>query len=282
MEKFYRHRLPRRRPDAERGRARRDASRRSSTTAATPRAVPRRSRPASANLDPPPRDHPRVRPQRRRRGQPLPGRHRRGDRADPRDRARERRLRGRGERGVVKGGEGAAALAEAVVAATEQPSNFAPVYPLDDSIERKIEAIATRVYGARRDPPSAGRAQEDRASSSASASTSSRSAWRRRISPSRTTRRSRTRRPASPSRCGTSARTPGPAGSSRSAATCRRCRARQDAGRGQRRHRRRGKDRWALLSARRPGVVPRRLEGLRRALRRRRSRAATSTSRAPS
>src|SRR5438874_983303 len=48
---------------------------------------------------------------------------------------------------VVKGGEGAAALAEAVVKATEQPSSFAPVYPLDDSIERKIEAIVTRVYG---------------------------------------------------------------------------------------------------------------------------------------
>src|SRR5436305_5364203 len=48
---------------------------------------------------------------------------------------------------VVKGGEGAAALAEAVVRATEQPSSFSPVYPLDDSIERKIEAIVTRVYG---------------------------------------------------------------------------------------------------------------------------------------
>ena len=48
---------------------------------------------------------------------------------------------------VVKGGEGAAALAEAVVKATEQPSSFAPVYPLEDSIEHKIEAIVTRVYG---------------------------------------------------------------------------------------------------------------------------------------
>jgi formate--tetrahydrofolate ligase len=48
---------------------------------------------------------------------------------------------------VVKGGKGAAALAEAVVKATEEPSSFAPVYPLDDSIERKIEAIVTRVYG---------------------------------------------------------------------------------------------------------------------------------------
>jgi len=50
--------------------------------------------------------------------------------------------------GVARGGEGAAALAEAVVAATEQPSNFKPLYPLEDSIEAKIEAIATRVYGA--------------------------------------------------------------------------------------------------------------------------------------
>ena len=49
---------------------------------------------------------------------------------------------------VARGGEGATALAEAVVAATEQPSSFAPIYPLEDAIERKIEAIATRVYGA--------------------------------------------------------------------------------------------------------------------------------------
>jgi len=49
---------------------------------------------------------------------------------------------------VARGGEGATALAEAVVAATEAPSSFAPVYPLEESIERKIEAIATRVYGA--------------------------------------------------------------------------------------------------------------------------------------
>jgi len=49
---------------------------------------------------------------------------------------------------VARGGEGATALAEAVVAAAEQPSSFAPIYPLEDTIERKIEAIATRVYGA--------------------------------------------------------------------------------------------------------------------------------------
>jgi formate--tetrahydrofolate ligase len=50
--------------------------------------------------------------------------------------------------GVARGGPGATALAEAVVAATEEPSSFAPVYPLDATIERKIEAIATHVYGA--------------------------------------------------------------------------------------------------------------------------------------
>jgi formate--tetrahydrofolate ligase len=49
---------------------------------------------------------------------------------------------------VARGGKGATALAEAVVAATEQPSSFAPIYPLETTIERKIEAIATRVYGA--------------------------------------------------------------------------------------------------------------------------------------
>ena len=49
---------------------------------------------------------------------------------------------------VAKGGEGAAKLAEAVVRATEEPSSYAPIYPLEETIEKKIEAIATRVYGA--------------------------------------------------------------------------------------------------------------------------------------
>ncbi len=49
---------------------------------------------------------------------------------------------------VVRGGEGAAALAQAVVAATEQESRFAPVYDLDAPIADKIETIAKRVYGA--------------------------------------------------------------------------------------------------------------------------------------
>jgi formate--tetrahydrofolate ligase len=50
--------------------------------------------------------------------------------------------------GVARGGPGATALAEAVAAATEEPSSFAPIYPLEAPIERKIEAIATHVYGA--------------------------------------------------------------------------------------------------------------------------------------
>jgi formyltetrahydrofolate synthetase len=47
-----------------------------------------------------------------------------------------------------RGGAGAAALAEAVVDATNQPNGFSHTYPLDASIKEKIEAVATRVYGA--------------------------------------------------------------------------------------------------------------------------------------
>ncbi|GAB4437419.1 MAG: formate--tetrahydrofolate ligase [Anaerolineae bacterium] len=46
------------------------------------------------------------------------------------------------------GGKGAAALAEAVVAACEQPSNFQFLYPLEWSIKQKIEHIAKEIYGA--------------------------------------------------------------------------------------------------------------------------------------
>jgi formyltetrahydrofolate synthetase len=48
----------------------------------------------------------------------------------------------------AKGGEGGAALAEAVVKACEKPSSFQFLYPLDIPIKDKIEAIATKVYGA--------------------------------------------------------------------------------------------------------------------------------------
>ncbi len=46
------------------------------------------------------------------------------------------------------GGRGAKALAEAVVAACEQPGNFQFLYPLDWPIKRKIEHIAKTIYGA--------------------------------------------------------------------------------------------------------------------------------------
>jgi formate--tetrahydrofolate ligase len=47
-----------------------------------------------------------------------------------------------------RGGEGAAALAEAVADAAEQPSSFSPIYDLDAPIPDKVEAICKRVYGA--------------------------------------------------------------------------------------------------------------------------------------
>jgi formyltetrahydrofolate synthetase len=50
--------------------------------------------------------------------------------------------------GFEHGGKGAAALAEAVAAAADQPSSFDYLYPLDAPIEQKIETIAKRVYGA--------------------------------------------------------------------------------------------------------------------------------------
>ena len=47
-----------------------------------------------------------------------------------------------------QGGKGATALAEAVVAAADEPNDFRFAYPLDAPIEDKIRAIATQVYGA--------------------------------------------------------------------------------------------------------------------------------------
>ncbi|MGR3310636.1 MAG: formate--tetrahydrofolate ligase [Candidatus Brocadiales bacterium] len=48
-----------------------------------------------------------------------------------------------------KGGEGGREFAKAVVAAAEKKSNFKFLYELDWSIEKKIEAIATKTYGAK-------------------------------------------------------------------------------------------------------------------------------------
>lgn len=48
----------------------------------------------------------------------------------------------------AEGGAGAAELAEAVVQAAQRPSDFNFLYPLEISIKQRIEAIATRIYGA--------------------------------------------------------------------------------------------------------------------------------------
>lgn len=46
------------------------------------------------------------------------------------------------------GGAGAKALAESVVKACEQPTDFKFTYPLELSIKEKIEKIAVDLYGA--------------------------------------------------------------------------------------------------------------------------------------
>ena len=51
--------------------------------------------------------------------------------------------------GFVRGGAGAADLANAVVEACEQPNTFKPLYDDDEPIQDKIEAVAKRVYGAK-------------------------------------------------------------------------------------------------------------------------------------
>jgi formate--tetrahydrofolate ligase len=48
-----------------------------------------------------------------------------------------------------RGGEGAAALGEAVVAACDAPNEFQLLYADDDPIELKIEKVAKKVYGAK-------------------------------------------------------------------------------------------------------------------------------------
>ena len=48
----------------------------------------------------------------------------------------------------MDGGEGAKALAKAVVAAAEKPSHFRFLYPLEQSIPEKLEIIAREIYGA--------------------------------------------------------------------------------------------------------------------------------------
>ncbi len=48
----------------------------------------------------------------------------------------------------LKGGEGAIELAEAVIAACEEPVDFKPLYPLEMPLRQRVEVIAKEVYGA--------------------------------------------------------------------------------------------------------------------------------------
>ena len=51
--------------------------------------------------------------------------------------------------GWAKGGEGAKDIAEKLVKLTKQEENFHYIYDLEDSIQTKIEKIATKIYGAK-------------------------------------------------------------------------------------------------------------------------------------
>jgi formate--tetrahydrofolate ligase len=53
-------------------------------------------------------------------------------------------------RHFMEGGRGGTELAEAVVEAAEEPSEFRLLYPDEASLREKIETIATRIYGAAR------------------------------------------------------------------------------------------------------------------------------------
>lgn len=61
----------------------------------------------------------------------------------------------------AKGGEGGMELARAVVEACEDPSDFHPLYDTALPIKEKIEAIATRIYGAAAVSYSAGGRKDD-------------------------------------------------------------------------------------------------------------------------
>ena len=166
-------------------------------------------------------------------------------------RARARRVRGRGERGRRarrRGRDGAGGGRGRGDRASRRAST--PIYALDD-VDRAEDRDDRHPRLRRgRDPPAGGRAREDRASSRRAASAACRSAWRRRTSRSRTTRRWRTRPPASPSRCATSAPY---TGAGWLVALCGDMQTMPGYGRTpaahRRRHRRRGADRRPLLKA---------------------------------
>ena len=94
-------------------------------------------------------DRARVRAQRGRRGQPLPGRHRRRDRARPHaSRSSTAPTPPRSTTASARAAPGRRRSPRRSSPRPSEPSSFDFLYPLDAPIEEKIEAIAKRVYGA--------------------------------------------------------------------------------------------------------------------------------------
>ena len=149
-----RHRLPLRRADAERGRARHHGARdqaprrRRGRPARRPLPGAARDRGRHGERPPPPRDHRRVRHAGRRRRQPPARRHERGGRARQAARARGRRVRRRGQRGLHQRRRGRGRPRERRRRGVRAADQFKPLYADDEPIQDKIEAVAKRVYGA--------------------------------------------------------------------------------------------------------------------------------------
>ena len=107
----------------------------------------------------------------------------------------------------AKGGEGGLALAEEVVRLCDEPNHFQFVYDVNDSIEDKLNAIATKVYHAD-GVVIAASAKKQLKQLTELGLTSCPSAWPRRSSPSPMTPASSARPAASRSPSATSRSTP--------------------------------------------------------------------------
>ena len=124
--------------------------------------------------------------------------------------------------GVERGGQGATALAEAVVDAANEAPSFEHTYAIDAPIEEKIRAIATRVYGA--DGILFPKAARDKITAFTAAGLDRIPICMAKTHLSLSHDANLANAPkVSPSPSAISSPTPARAGSSRSAATCRRC-----------------------------------------------------------
>ena len=128
-------------------------------------------------------------------------------------------------RHVAEGGAGALELAQVVVEAAHEPTDFEFLYPLDLPLEQKIEAIATQIYGADGIDvsPAAARALKDYERLGYGGLPVVIAKTHLSISSDPTPARRAARVAAC--RCARCARRSAPATSTRSAATCARCRA---------------------------------------------------------